>query len=260
MQGWIKLHRSIVQSELYNSERFTRSSAWIDLLILANHAKRTLFIKGNEINLNPGQLCYSMGNLAERWKWNPKTVKKFLLWSKSRDMVDIKTSNVTTIITILNWDRYQNDGEQNGERNGKRKRKQSGKRVMSGKATNKNVKNENNANNEEKVKKRYPVTSNEWKLVGLLLEKILDVDSSFIAPKFHNYWCPDMEELLKKISFDEIKNKIEYAFNNDYWRDKIKTAEFFRKKINHFTKEKENKNEKEESYKQNARGKSFKTI
>ena len=115
MQGWIKLHRQIIENEFYFSERFTKSQAWIDLLLLANHKNHTLFIRGNEINLKRGQLCYSQRTLAQLWGWNERTVKKFLNLLKKREMIHYKSTKVTTVITILNWDLYQSSTEQNTE-------------------------------------------------------------------------------------------------------------------------------------------------
>ncbi|MCX6163626.1 MAG: hypothetical protein NTU73_01995 [Ignavibacteriae bacterium] len=115
MQGYIKLYRQITENEFYFSERFTKVQAWIDLLILANHKPNTIFIRGIEIKTVAGELCYSQLTLAKRWKWNFKTVNKFLLMLENRKMITIKINKVTTIITILNWKQYQGNGEQNGE-------------------------------------------------------------------------------------------------------------------------------------------------
>ena len=127
MEGWIKLHRQIIENEFYFSERFTKQQAWVDLLLLATHKERTVFLKGVEIKLKPGQLCHSQVSLAERWKWDRKTVGKYLETLRLRKMVDTRKTNVTTIITIKNWFLYQGDGQQKD----------------SGFPTNKNVKNVN---------------------------------------------------------------------------------------------------------------------
>lgn len=126
MEGYIALHRKIIENEFYFSEKFTKSQAWIDLLILATHKENTVYIRGIGIKLNSGELCYSQLSLARRWKWNFKTVKKFLNLLKKREMVEIKSDNVTTVIFIKNWEHYQASrnelvkntkikGEQNGD-------------------------------------------------------------------------------------------------------------------------------------------------
>jgi hypothetical protein len=118
MSDWLKLHRSIEENEFWFGERFTKAQAWIDLLLLATYKPRTVFIRGVEINLKPGELCYSQVSLAKRWKWNFKTVVSFLSMLSKREMVETKTSNVTTVISIRNWKKYQSNGEQSGDQSG----------------------------------------------------------------------------------------------------------------------------------------------
>lgn len=121
MQGWIKLHRQIIENEFYFSEKFTKVQAWIDLLLLATHKERTVCIRGIEIILKPGQLCYSQKSLAARWNWNVKTVERYLNSLKKREMVDTRKTNITTIISIKKWFLYQTDGEQNTYQKGEQK-------------------------------------------------------------------------------------------------------------------------------------------
>lgn len=136
MEGWISLHRQVMENEFYFSEKFTKSQAWIDLLLLANHKPSTVFIRGIEIKMKSGDLCYSQLSLAKRWKWNFKTVKKFLGVLQKREMINYSGGKLTTVISILNWSKFQFYGEQkepintdsnsdylpnNGEQNGEQK-------------------------------------------------------------------------------------------------------------------------------------------
>lgn len=113
MEGWISLHRQIMENEFYFAERFTKMQAWIDLLLLANHKPATFYIRGNEIKLNEGQLGYSQLTLSKRWKWNKRTVDKFLMMLQKREMIHYKKSHLTTIISILNWNEFQKSAQQN---------------------------------------------------------------------------------------------------------------------------------------------------
>ena len=112
MEGWIKIHRKITELDFYFSERFSKMAAWIDLLLLATHKPQTIFIRGVEINLQPGELAWSITSLAKRWKWNKRTVIKVLNMLEKRKMIHRKSDNVTTIISIKNWDKYQNSAPQ----------------------------------------------------------------------------------------------------------------------------------------------------
>ena len=139
MEGWIKLHRQIIENEFYFSEKFTKVQAWIDLLLLATHKERTVCLRGIEIMLKPGQLCYSQKSLAVRWNWNVKTVERYLNSLKKREMVDTKKTNITTIISIKKWFLYQTDGEQNTYQKGEQKDTK--------RETNKNDKNDKKGKN-----------------------------------------------------------------------------------------------------------------
>lgn len=115
--GWIKLHRKIQDNEFWLSERFNKALAWIDLLLLANHKAATIFLRGIELHIERGQTCWSILSLSKRWKWNERTVVNFLNMLQKRGMIQYKTSNVSTIITISNYDSYQAYTEQNTQQN-----------------------------------------------------------------------------------------------------------------------------------------------
>jgi glycyl-tRNA synthetase beta subunit len=105
--GYIKLHRKIQKWEFYFQEPFNRPMAWIDLLLLANYKDNNIRIRGILIKLKRGQMAYSIESLAKRWQRNRKTVMAWLNEFKLDNMLDTKKTNVTTIITIINYNQYQ---------------------------------------------------------------------------------------------------------------------------------------------------------
>ena len=137
MEGWIKLHRQITDNKLWFCERFTKAQAWIDLLLLANHNPSTFFVRGNEVILKRSQLGYAITTLAKRWKWNERTVNKFLSMLQKDGMIHYRKSSITTVITIRNYGLYQDNTGQNTE--------QSKNRIQ----TNKNDKNEKKRYNDD---------------------------------------------------------------------------------------------------------------
>lgn len=123
MEGFIKLHRQISEHEFWLGERFTKGQAWIDLLLLANHKDGSFWIRGIEILVKRGEVARSMQTLAERWKWNRKTVGTFVMALNKRKMVVSRTDNKTTIILICNYEKYQQQkvsgtGQQSIHQNG----------------------------------------------------------------------------------------------------------------------------------------------
>lgn len=114
-KDWIKIYRSIRDNPLWAYVPYDPARAWIDLLLSATYKQRGMFFDGKIIDLNPGELITSQVKLSTRWGWNRKTVNKFLRNLQSEQMVDIKTDNKKTYLSIKNWNPYQSDGQLNGQ-------------------------------------------------------------------------------------------------------------------------------------------------
>ncbi len=107
MEGWIKLYRNIVDDELYFSERFDKTHAWIDLLLLAGWGNRSFVKRGIVVEVGPGDVAISLRDLADRWQWSVNTVRAFLDLLVLIHRIEIRKSNIINVITILNWSKYQ---------------------------------------------------------------------------------------------------------------------------------------------------------
>lgn len=112
-KGYIKVWRSLQDNRLYFAEPFCRSLAWIDLLLLANYKDSTVMVRGIEVKMRAGQALASLEYLAKRWKWSTSKVKRYLIYLSSENVMQIKltTNNVCSVVTILNWEMYQGNGE-----------------------------------------------------------------------------------------------------------------------------------------------------
>lgn len=109
MDGWIKISRGIANHWLWQDAQ--RLQWWLDLLLAANWEDGKLLVNGKLITLEKGQLVQSAVNLSVRWKVNRRTVAKFLGLLKDEGMIDVATMhNQITIITICNYERYQDKG------------------------------------------------------------------------------------------------------------------------------------------------------
>jgi len=139
-KGWVYLHRSIFESPFYFSEKFTKSQAWIDLLLLANHSKGYIGKRGHLIEVPRGYVGYSKLALSKRWRWSETKTDKFLKdLTKMGQIREQKIHKITTLLQILNYDKYQQKKEQTGEQTGEQKADRKG--TESGqKRTNKELK------------------------------------------------------------------------------------------------------------------------
>lgn len=111
--GWIKLYRKIFNNPLYFTEPFTRSSAWIDLILLANHKENYIIKRGIKVPVKRGQIGFGIDTLAKRWKWSRGKVERFLKLLENEEQIVRQNDNVTSLISILNYDEYQSNDKAN---------------------------------------------------------------------------------------------------------------------------------------------------
>lgn len=119
MSGWIKLHRKITDNPLYFSEPFTRSMAWVDMLLIANHTDNFFFKRGIRVDIKTGQIGYDLDTLSKRWKWSRGKVERFLQMLEKDEQIVRQKTNVTTLISIVNYTEYQTDDKANRKANDK---------------------------------------------------------------------------------------------------------------------------------------------
>ena len=106
--GWVSVHRKIRETAIWdNEDPFDKRSAWIDLLLEANHEDRQ-FLLGNEvINAKRGEIITSEIKLMNRWKWSKTKVRNFLETLKNLEMIEKKTDTKKTTLKIVKYEVYQ---------------------------------------------------------------------------------------------------------------------------------------------------------
>ncbi len=145
--GWITLHRKVMASNVYdNGQVFNDRSAWIDLLLLANFKDGNITVNTKRIDIKRGQVGYSQTSLATRWQWSRGKVKRYLNWLESEHQIELVNvqadKRLKSIITITNYDYYQQD-EPNNEPNNE---PQTDRRQTEDGTVSNNDNNENNNN------------------------------------------------------------------------------------------------------------------
>ena len=162
MPGWIKIHRQIQNCLIWDDKPFNMASAWIDLLLLANHKdKETIFDK-KPILVKRGQRITSVRELSARWGWGKDQTLRFLRLLESEKMIVKESDSRKTLLTIVNYGIYQDCENEN----------ETVIRTLTGQsqATNKNDKNDKNnnirsnsddLNESEKPKKKKPKLTEE---------------------------------------------------------------------------------------------------
>jgi len=101
-----------MENSIWTSEPFTRGQAWVDLLLLSNHSDTFYFKRGNRIDVKRGQVGRSTVELSDRWKWSRGKVERYLKQLENETQIEQQKNSVTTLITILNYEEYQGNGQQ----------------------------------------------------------------------------------------------------------------------------------------------------
>ncbi len=126
-RGYIKLFRKIQDNPLYKEpRRFNRSEAWIDLLLRANHKQSEIIVDFKRILVNKGEVFTSQLGLSKKWGWGIASVNRFLKLLKNEKQIFYKAESKYTVISILNWDKYQGGAETKRKPEWKPERKPNG--------------------------------------------------------------------------------------------------------------------------------------
>ena len=137
-EGWIKLHRKLLDNPVTMKDT-DHLAVWIYLLLNASHNEHPALFKGEKITLKPGQLITGRKSIALALHIDESKVERILKSLKSEQQIEQQTSSKNRLISITNWEFYQQSEQQN-EQQVNNKRTTSEQQVN----TNKNIKNDKN--------------------------------------------------------------------------------------------------------------------
>jgi len=149
MQGWIKLHRKLLENPIWEDPHYLK--LWIYCLMKATHKEREVILGNQIIILQPGEFITGRKALSEdlnkgtkpKLKLNESTWWRYLNNLGKLQMLNIKKTNKYSVVTILNWNEYQeNEQQMNNKRTSDEQQMNTNKNV-------KNVKNISSSNNSD---------------------------------------------------------------------------------------------------------------
>ena len=121
MNGWIKLHRELLQKPLWLCCSPQQKAVLITLLLMVNHEERKWEWNGKPYLCRPGQCITSLQSLAALCGdgisiKNVRTaLEKFEKWG----FLANESSKSGRLITVVNWEKYQCQEHQTDKENGK---------------------------------------------------------------------------------------------------------------------------------------------
>lgn len=204
--GWIKLYRKILDSEMYQKLNSKQRDVMITCLLLASHKETKWEYKGEIYTIKPGQFVTSLESLKKHCAsdvtiQNIRTaLKKLETWG----FLTNKSTKTGRLITIVNWELYQsNDDVTNKETNKELTKNQQ--------RANKELTTIKNNKNEKEYKEVVVVVDNSQQQ----LKKIFEVFEQNIHPptpleiKKLESWLEDVEADVVIMAIEEaVKNNV----------------------------------------------------
>lgn len=107
--GWVTISRSILENEIWTTaEPFDYRSAWIDLILAANYKDRTFITRRGETIIVPrGSLFTSIQHLADRWRWSPNKVRRYIRLLVGTGMLTSHGRTDGTLLTLVKYRDFQ---------------------------------------------------------------------------------------------------------------------------------------------------------
>ena len=112
MRGFIYLHRKILENPIVCKDA-DHLAVWTYLLLNATHDKYDAIFNGKRITLTKGQLITGRNSISEKFKINPSKVQRILKKFEIEQQIEQQTCNKNRLITVLKWECYQNNEQQN---------------------------------------------------------------------------------------------------------------------------------------------------
>lgn len=137
MQGWIKLHRCLLDKPIWKQSTAEQKTVLITILMLANHKSNEWEFEGKKFKCEAGQFVTSLASLAEKSGKgiSIQNVRSALSRFEKLGFLTNKSTKTGRLITVENWGLYQSETE-NQQSNQQRGNKEV--------TTNKKDKNERN--------------------------------------------------------------------------------------------------------------------
>lgn len=105
--GFVKIYRSLQNHWLWTADTpFDDRSAWIDLIMMANHEDKKLQVGKDIITIHAGQMWTSYVKLARKWNWSKPRVNRYVKMLKKDGMIYTDGTPNGTLLTIVKYEFY----------------------------------------------------------------------------------------------------------------------------------------------------------
>lgn len=105
MEGFVKLHRKLLESAVFANEKALRVFIWC--LLKATHKKQQFLLGRQAVTLLPGQFITGRKKASEELEIPATTLYDVLTTLKEQQMITTESGSKWTVVTVTNWALYQ---------------------------------------------------------------------------------------------------------------------------------------------------------
>lgn len=105
MEGWIKVHRKIIESAVFDNPGLLKT--WLWSLCKATYKERETIIGRQTVTLQPGQFIFGRKSAGMELNINERTVYDYMKILEKLGCVRLNPNNKYTLVTVENWGLYQ---------------------------------------------------------------------------------------------------------------------------------------------------------
>lgn len=117
-RGYVRIYRCIEDNVLFqDDEPDNKKSAWVDLILRANHQRKDVLVGNTKIIVKRGQIFTSIVKLASKWHWSRNRVSRYLKLLESEGMIYRENVGNGTLLTLVNYGKFQGRRAPNGAPN-----------------------------------------------------------------------------------------------------------------------------------------------
>ena len=115
--GWIKLHRKIIECGFFNNPNL--SHFWVWCLLKATHDDHEQVVGFQKVVLKSGDFIFGRKNCASETGLSEQTVRTCVNTLIKLENLTIKSTNKYSIVTICKWGAYQKNEETTNQQTNK---------------------------------------------------------------------------------------------------------------------------------------------
>jgi hypothetical protein len=223
MSGWIKLHRKILDNDMFNRGEFSHGQAWIYLLLIANYEDSMMHIGRNRVLVKRGEVGRSGEFLRAKFGWSRGRFSRWLtVLETNKQAVQLKRG-ATSLISICNYEDYQDGGTANGTVNGTANDQRTVQQTVQ--RTVQQKRNKENKNKEKSVFLFSELNQSEKTIQNL----VVGYDSKLILADVQKWATENKVKMSKEKWVSVIKSWVEKNPN----KYQVEQSPAYYKRINH---------------------------